>query len=70
MTTHAARSMTTEEQMQKITRRQLRRRLTDITALIDYDIIQALEFAADLLEDVNAHAEARAVRQMIPEAQA
>lgn len=59
--------MTTEALEQKIIERQLSRRLSDIAALIDHDAIQALKFAADLLEEVNAHAEAQAVRRMMPQ---
>jgi hypothetical protein len=35
-----------------------------IGALVKWDITKALELAADIAEDVNAHAEAKAIRQM------
>jgi hypothetical protein len=38
--------------------------VTAIGALVKWDVIDALELAADIAEDVNAHGEARAIREM------
>lgn len=35
-----------------------------IGALVQWDVIDALELAADIAEDVNAHSEARQIRDM------
>ena len=35
-----------------------------IGAYLKWDVIDALEIAADIAEDVNAHAEAKAIREM------
>lgn len=39
-----------------------------IGALIQWDVIDALELAADITEDVNAHTEAAAIRDMATKA--
>lgn len=41
--------------------------MTAIAALVEYDIYACLRFAADLLEDVNAHKEAGVLREYVAE---
>ena len=39
--------------------------VSSIGAFLKWDVIDALELAADIAEDVNAHTEAKAIREMV-----